>query len=378
MSFGGQGPCSRFPLSSGALQRALDAGVLLVASGGNAGPPEFPRTSSVICPASFQGVVSVSSSGKLGRAWFGEDGTLESDFSLVTEISGFSSRGPEISLASPGMDILTWRQRQLAAVSGTSPAAPQVAGLIALMLNRYGENANILSRLPQMGRNEFSFKNGFDAFYGHGLVNATDALTPNGDINGDLMVDDEDSRILSRALGCSRPMSCYTPAADQDWDGNVDQDDSSIVAQFYGSRWIAEKTSVWDLEPIVFRRTIFGIPAPQTITRYGFSGNSDMITFGLTYETSQIWNALLRIATSLTVTVYFPETRTSITRDILHDGPGVFKEEGPWYYSLTLRTYNLVNGLLILPGWKLTISSGLGYSHDLLIVVRTLPYPPFG
>lgn len=89
-----------------ACQYASEHGVLLVGAAGNEGEPD-----SVRYPAAYETVVAVSA-------------TDQDD-----QIAGFSSRGPEVELAAPGVDILsTALDDQYAEDSGTSMAAPHVAG----------------------------------------------------------------------------------------------------------------------------------------------------------------------------------------------------------------------------------------------------------
>ncbi|MDP3964649.1 MAG: S8 family serine peptidase [bacterium] len=92
---------------------ASQAGAVLVASAGNSG------SSSPVYPAGFPEVISVAASD--------DEGTL----------AGFSNYGDWVDVAAPGVNIMT---TDLAGgyeySTGTSPAAPFVAGLAGLMLSR--------------------------------------------------------------------------------------------------------------------------------------------------------------------------------------------------------------------------------------------------
>lgn len=100
-----------------ALARASKAGVLVVAAAGNDGGSEasFPASSRV--------------SGVLGVA------ATDSRRQLAT----FSNRGFGVDLSAPGVGILsTYGPRSYSAMSGTSMAAPHVAGAVALRLASRG------------------------------------------------------------------------------------------------------------------------------------------------------------------------------------------------------------------------------------------------
>lgn len=97
------------------LERAVKAlsarGVLVVAAAGNSGP----GADSVEYPASYASVVAVAAIDQHGQ------------------IPSFSSRGPQLDVTAPGSDILsTWPPDRWQRLSGTSMAAPHVAGVAAL------------------------------------------------------------------------------------------------------------------------------------------------------------------------------------------------------------------------------------------------------
>src|SRR5262249_15900463 len=86
MSLGG-------PAAPGALKTICDLawtrGLLLVAAAGNAGPPTPPAPSSVGFPAKYLNVIAVSA------------------IDSANVITPFSSRGPEVDLCAPGLNVLS-------------------------------------------------------------------------------------------------------------------------------------------------------------------------------------------------------------------------------------------------------------------------------
>ena len=123
-----------------ACNAAADAGIVVVAAAGNSG-------SGVNYPAKYESVIAVSA-------------TDDTD-----TIALFSSRGPEVELAAPGVSIYsTYRGGGYATMSGTSMACPHVAGTAALAIG------DVRQRLRDTA--EDLGPTGFDTKYGYGLVDA--------------------------------------------------------------------------------------------------------------------------------------------------------------------------------------------------------------
>lgn len=144
-----------------AVVRAHSAGVVVVAAAGNenGGPVNFP--------GAYPEAIAVSAT------------------DINNNIASFSSVGPEVDLAAPGVNILsTYRGGRYATVSGTSMASPHVAGAAALLLsipskcdfdlNGVCSPSEVRERLEQTAIDLGA--SGKDNIYGSGLVNAFQAI----------------------------------------------------------------------------------------------------------------------------------------------------------------------------------------------------------
>lgn len=137
---------------------AFNAGLLVIAAAGNAGPPPAGQPTSVGFPGRYRNVIAVSA--------------IDSN----NLIAGFSSRGPEVEICAPGVQVLSTAPgggyQQL---SGTSMACPHVAGAAAVVWgsHRFATNVQIWNLLGSAADNLGN--PGWDPLYGYGRVDVDQA-----------------------------------------------------------------------------------------------------------------------------------------------------------------------------------------------------------
>ena len=144
-----------------ACDAAYDAGIVVVASAGNRGNPPG-RGDNVGYPAAYSSVIAVAA-------------TDSND-----ERARWSSTGPAVELAAPGVSINSTVPGGYATYSGTSMACPHVAGTAALVIASDSSLTNMEVRQRLQETAEDLGATGFDYWYGHGLVDAEKAALPTG------------------------------------------------------------------------------------------------------------------------------------------------------------------------------------------------------
>lgn len=142
------------------VNKAYDSGLLIVAAAGNDGAPDG-LDDTVDFPARYASVIGV---GAVDR-YFGR--------------ASFSSTGPEVEVAAPGVDILsTYLDNQYAYMSGTSMATPYVTGHLALLKQAYPELTNDQLRQVLTDHTLDLGKTGRDPLFGYGFIQASSYLDP--------------------------------------------------------------------------------------------------------------------------------------------------------------------------------------------------------
>lgn len=151
MSLGSTRPDSRL---HEAIRAASAAGIIIVCAAGNDG-------GGVNYPAAFPETLAVGAVDRNGN------------------LCEFSSRGKEIAVAAPGADITsTWLANGYATISGTSMAAPFVAGVLSLYVSaakKDGRKIDIHKALSETCRDVGEA--GRDPMYGWGLMDPHKLLT---------------------------------------------------------------------------------------------------------------------------------------------------------------------------------------------------------
>jgi subtilisin family serine protease len=146
------GPASNVVLCD-AVSYAQSRGSLVVASAGNFADGRLNY------PAACPGVVAVSATDAQG------------------DFASFSSYGPDISLAAPGLTVTSTRNdNRYGTESGTSFSAPMVSGVAALVIAQHPDwsASQVAQQLEETAQDRGP--RGVDPYYGHGLLDAYAAL----------------------------------------------------------------------------------------------------------------------------------------------------------------------------------------------------------
>jgi subtilisin family serine protease len=136
-----------------AIQKVNQAGIVIVAAGGNDGP----GNNTVDYPAAYSEVMAVAATDSSNN------------------VPSWSSRGAEIDLAAPGVNVYsTYLRGGYQTMSGTSMSTPHVTGVVALRLqNHPNESPSTLESVLETTATSLPFDS---TVVGAGLVNAYQAV----------------------------------------------------------------------------------------------------------------------------------------------------------------------------------------------------------
>jgi len=142
---------------SSALKEAYRAGIVIVAAAGNEGTVDG-EGDTMWTPASYKQVIAVGAIDEAGNRY------------------SSSSTGATLELVAPGVKIHTTRMGGgYATLNATSAASPHVAGVAALLIACGITDNTEVRQILQETADDLGTP-GWDSQYGHGLVNATEAL----------------------------------------------------------------------------------------------------------------------------------------------------------------------------------------------------------
>ncbi len=144
-----------------------------------------------------------------------------------TDRLAFEFDRAELSSTATGSVLL---RVQVVGSDGLVPGTPAIAGLTPSSVNTRGTTVVALFPIDQPGLYVVAVSGATAATTGNYALN----LTVAGDLNGDGNVDGNDSALLATAMGSSAGGANYSPAADINGDGKVDDQDAVIMASDYG------------------------------------------------------------------------------------------------------------------------------------------------
>jgi len=172
------------------LDYAQQQGVLLVASAGNSAMDGTGDAGWIHVPSDIGGCLTVSATGPQGFGLTFDPFATDLDLFAV-----YSNYGPQVDFAAPGGNIdwslpypfpladdwvySTYYSGYYAWVVGTSQAAPHVAGVAALIIEKNGGEMKPSHVLRELRASTDDLgKPGQDPYYGYGRVNAAQAVAP--------------------------------------------------------------------------------------------------------------------------------------------------------------------------------------------------------
>ncbi len=235
MSFGGEPGGNA---ESDAVKAAWNAGLIIVAAGGNEGAGA--HGGKIDWPAAIPEAIAVGSTTIFpDRYPPGNQPRIEESW------ADYSKFGPEIELVAPGTALLTTKGLNsytgagAQSFTGTSASSPMVAGLAALIKSANPDLTNTEVRTLMQETSIDMGLAGRDEYYGYGRVDFGAALAlagrrVAGDANGDGVVNDLDVSAIQSRFGVQIGGQNYSAKADTNRDGIIDELDLFAVGSNFG------------------------------------------------------------------------------------------------------------------------------------------------
>ncbi|WP_409290657.1 S8 family serine peptidase [Peribacillus sp. SCS-37] len=351
MSLGSYGAS---PILADSVKRAIAKGVTIVASAGNEAwdEPSYP--------ASYEGVISVSS--------------LDSKKSL----SWYSNFGPSVDIAAPGEEVYSSiyepeRKSSFRNMSGTSMAAPVVAGAASLLLAKNPSLTPAQVEYILKATAQDLGARGYDTKYGSGLVNPTAALKYNvKKLPAAITKKWTDKEIQNEAQAVSSPLNltkAITKPGEQHWvkfavkEGeyiqtslkSFTQYDHKLTVKFFGDQQyqssVINKVQDGKIEGRLFKAPFTGVMAIGVQDVNGnydpSSSHKDKYTLKVTTlselpeDTSSLTNM-----NGITSIPFKSSNNTFLSADKEDYDYFTFKADGDYLYNLNISGVAGVNSMI--------------------------------
>lgn len=353
MSFGPRGG-GFLPGLIAPIQNAQAAGVIPVASSGNSGagtsgtPGNIYETVAVGASNENRGIASFSSGMEVetGTDWGSDAPEAWPDSYIVPDVA---APGVDVKSSVPGIGY--------AEISGTSMAAPHVAGTFALILSAGGDDLTVSEAKNALYNTTFkpencspscTPRNGNDTRYGTGIIDAAAAVEsvdviPEhelGDVNEDGSVNVQDVRLVQRYLAGTLDQATFNEdLADLDRDEEVTRADLRLLQRKVQGRLDPAQITVSNLSAPDEVQQGETITVNATITNDGEEGALQNIGYRITESGGNLSNVepsetqSVDLAPGETKTVSFEIATDDLGGDYSH---GVFSNSDASIGGITI------------------------------------------